>query len=337
MALNPHDNLCRFAFRTQVHAAGWLRSVLPPPLAGAVVWGTLRPWTPSLGSRDLRLHHADLLFVAELRNGASVFVLIEHKSAVDPGLERQLLRYALHLGQQDGAAPSGRPTLVLPVLLHHGERAWPTAPAATAHPDLQDLAPEAATLLAGLQPGVRYLCDDLSCRSEADLRRPGLTPFAQLTLLCLQFLRGRDDAEVLAAIERWADLLRAVDRGRGGQAALEALSFYFLYVTELPPQQIAAAFAEALQRRAEEFLMSTAEKLIAQGRDEGLRRGKAEGRAEGKAEGRTAMLERLLTARFGPLPPAAGERIRRGSEEELDRWAIAALDAPTLAAVLAAP
>jgi hypothetical protein len=42
------------------------------------------------------------------------------------------------------------------------------------------------------------------------------------------------------------------------------------------------------------------------------------GRAEGHAEGRVALLQRLLTLRFGPLPAEATERLSAATIDELD-------------------
>ena len=44
----------------------------------------------------------------------------------------------------------------------------------------------------------------------------------------------------------------------------------------------------------------------------------AQGRAEGALEGRAALVLRQLTRRFGPLPPAAAERLGAASVDELD-------------------
>ncbi|MCG8416436.1 MAG: DUF4351 domain-containing protein, partial [Proteobacteria bacterium] len=75
-------------------------------------------------------------------------------------------------------------------------------------------------------------------------------------------------------------------------------------------------------RRAMENLMSLhkypfqsdfAKKYIALGRDEG--------RDEGRQAGQRAIVLRLLTKRFGPLPPAALERIEQADTSTLEDWA----------------
>ena len=82
---------------------------------------------------------------------------------------------------------------------------------------------------------------------------------------------------------------------------------------------------------AKAHVMSTAEKLIAEGRAAG----RTEGRAEGRAEGRTEMLAHLLKKRFGRIAVAHAARLRTASIAELDRWALRLLDARTIDEVFA--
>ena len=61
-----------------------------------------------------------------------------------------------------------------------------------------------------------------------------------------------------------------------------------------------------------------------------IQRARDEGWQEGRQEGRRAVLERLLRRRFGLLSPAAADRLRRASADELEAWADNVLDADTL-------
>jgi hypothetical protein len=65
----------------------------------------------------------------------------------------------------------------------------------------------------------------------------------------------------------------------------------------------------------------------------GIEQGIEKGMQQGKHEGETAILERQLTKRFGPLTAETRAKLKAASLEELDRWADRILDAPTLAAV----
>ncbi|GAB6043180.1 DUF4351 domain-containing protein [Endothiovibrio diazotrophicus] len=75
------------------------------------------------------------------------------------------------------------------------------------------------------------------------------------------------------------------------------------------------------------------------GMEEGLAKGRAEGRVEGRSEGRregeTALLKRLLSLRFGPLPQWVDRRLDEAPLETLGRWGERILDAETLEQVFA--
>ncbi|MFY9342446.1 MAG: hypothetical protein WAT39_08145 [Planctomycetota bacterium] len=102
---------------------------------------------------------------------------------------------------------------------------------------------------------------------------------------------------------------------RGGQPG-NALRT--LHVNETPAEDVHMAIEKHLQR-PEETIMSTAEKL----------------ESKGRAATRIETLSRLLTRRFGPLPPDVEARVRAGTPADFDRWFDRVLDAPNLAGVFA--
>jgi hypothetical protein len=64
--------------------------------------------------------------------------------------------------------------------------------------------------------------------------------------------------------------------------------------------------------------------------DKWFAEGKVEGRAEGKVEGRAEALCKLLTLKFGDLPPHVSHRLRTASESEMDAFVERILGAVTL-------
>ena len=73
------------------------------------------------------------------------------------------------------------------------------------------------------------------------------------------------------------------------------------------------------------------------GEQRGLQMGKLEGilegKLEGKLEGESLALQRLLTRRFGPIPPDTLKQIASAILEQIEAWFDAAINAPDLAAV----
>ncbi len=312
----PHDDLFHFAFQHARHMAHWLQCVLPAAMTSAIDWGSLRPAPEKLRGQPLRLSIADLVFRAEQKHdrGPSWFV-IEHKADDATDVEAQVLRYAVHLGDHVRASSARAP--VVGIVCRHGER--PLAPAA----------PSAVDPFAAYQPRMLLVVDDLARRTEEELRARPLTPLGTLAQLCLAFLPDRTGDECLQFLERHGDLLRAVDRDDTppiGRDAVAKIGWYALTVVDVAPRDLHDTFERLLQR-PEDTIMGTLERTYQKGR--------TEGKAEGKTEGRADTILRMVTKRFGPLPEDVVDRIRRGTEADLDRWTDRILDARTLAEVFA--
>ena len=67
------------------------------------------------------------------------------------------------------------------------------------------------------------------------------------------------------------------------------------------------------------------------------RRYVAEGRQEGRAEGRAALILKLLTLRFGPLPEPTQQSVSQASIDELDAIGERLLTAQSLDEAVFAP
>ena len=70
------------------------------------------------------------------------------------------------------------------------------------------------------------------------------------------------------------------------------------------------------------------------GKDEGIEIGKNEGIAIGKEQGallaERKILKRLLSGRFGTLPPKTLQQIEDSNSEELEKWSMRILGAQTI-------
>jgi hypothetical protein len=159
---------------------------------------------------------------------------------------------------------------------------------------------------------------DLATFTEEQLAACPLPALARLTLLLLQVLRGAGATDSEAALQRWASLLREVRDRPSGQADLETVGSYVLEATDLGAERLRTVFARLLGPESGDAVMSTAEKL------------RAEGRIEGRNQGKLELLLRILQRRFGTLSEAAIEHLRACSEADLDAIAERVLDARSL-------
>lgn len=79
-APQPHDALFKWTFSQPQHAAGLLRAALPPAVASAVDFSTLRVVNATFVTQALRGRHSDLMLSAQM-HGQQVFfyTLIEQQ------------------------------------------------------------------------------------------------------------------------------------------------------------------------------------------------------------------------------------------------------------------
>ena len=195
--------------------------------------------------------------------------------------------------------------------------------------------PDMAATLLTLQPQLEVLIDDLGTASEADITLRAGSALTRVTLLFLARLRQAEPDEVLAAIARWTRLLDELAAAADARATLPALWSYLLEVTEVPAEALRSVVSEASDPELADSIMSTANKLRAEGEAKGEVRGEAKGEARGEATGRIKLLLRMLQARFGTLPAEVTERIRSASTDDLDRWGVRLMDASALDEVFA--
>lgn len=334
----PHDTLFRYVMSHPQLAGAWVKSRLPAALPAAIDWDTLAPANGHTIGARLRTHAADLVFTAQLRDrrGFVVFI-IEHKSAPDAEVHYQVLRDSVHVRHALRRQLGKRPRL-LALLCSHGE------PFAGAVGD-PDLPAELDTAFRQFEPRVPMLVDDLATRTEDELLTSELPTLVRLTFACLQFARGRDPTEVLAALDRWAPLLREVEAQPGppdGGEALDAIGWYLVETSDLSEEQIRMAYGKHLDQ-PENQRMTTGQRIRMEsrnlGREEGLRQGLQQGLEKGlekgRAEGHANLLLRLLQRRFGGLPAGLQERVRAADLADIERWTDRVLDAGSLAAVFA--
>lgn len=223
MSPTPHDRLFRTVFQHLEHARGWLSNRLPGELAALLAWERLQRRPEQLPVPGRSGNAADLVFAVPLPGaGPPLLLLVEHKSHRDHFAAEQLLRYAVLLRRAERPRGRRHPALLLALVLHHGPEPF----AEPAHPQLDALPPPLGAFLAPRQARLVHLLDDLTTTDEAALRARAMTPMATLTLLALRSLPGSPGHTVPAAIARWGDLLRAVDRSCGALSAADALAAF---------------------------------------------------------------------------------------------------------------
>jgi hypothetical protein len=322
----PHDALFKAAFSKPRHARGLLRGLVPGALGRRIVWSTLRLESGiAVGDEDLDEQRMDLVYSARAgKRRVLIYVLTEHQSKVDPWMAFRLLCYlvAIWKGYRAQHPRARRLPAILPVVVHHSPTGW-TAPVA-----FEDVLDADAELLAAFGPHVprfRFLLDDLSAQTDADLRaRTQMTAGGRIAILSLK--HGRDQVAMRIRV------LAPDGRSPSARDVLASVLRYILETSRAEPATLRGLLARQVGREAAEEIMTTAEMLRREGRDQGRR----EGRQEGEVLGKRGTLFLQLRQRFGRLPVAAVTRIDKAGAAELDVWASRVLTASSVDEVLGA-
>ncbi len=309
---NVHDFYFRAVLEAPKRAADFLRCHLPPAIVPLLADETPELLDGSFVNDVLRNRQSDRLFRVKLKSGEYIFVIVEHASSVDPGMANRLQRYRQQIWYREEKARIAKPgrfTPILAIVVYHGKARW-TAPHLLGDvmiwdPALQEMMvkdPE----LSGQIYGPAYLLRDIGRMPEDELASD---PDLKGSLLAL--VHAYRDPVGSRVLYRIRDL---VSEGTNFEKQTYE---YILYAFDIDVETLSAT----VETKGATTLASLAEQLI------------SKGRAEGEARGRALILNRLLERRFGRVPSAVRERVRSAPVQELDAWADAALDAPSLEAV----
>jgi hypothetical protein len=323
MTATPHDALFKAAFSKLRHARGLLLALVPGPLSRRLAWPTLRLESGiAVGDGDLDEQRMDLVY--SVRAGTRrvlLYVLAEHQSKVDPWMAFRMLSYlmAIWKGYRAQHPRARKLPPILPIVVHHSPTGW-TAPIA-----FEDLLDADAQLLDALGPYVlrfRFLLDDLSSQSDADLRaRTQMTPGGRVAILSLK--HGRDQVAVRIQV------LAPDGRAPAARDVLASALRYILETSRAEPTTLRALLARQVGREAAEEIMTTADML--------RREGEARGLQKGELLGKRAALLLQLRQRFGRIHESAAARVDEAHGAELDVWFSRVLTAPSLDEVLGPP
>jgi Putative transposase, YhgA-like/Domain of unknown function (DUF4351) len=129
-----------------------------------------------------------------------------------------------------------------------------------------------------------------------------------------------------------AAVLAAVDDLLGSGILVSAFIYINWAYDAVDRRAIEAALAQAPDEQREAVMS-----VMAQEREQGRVEGRAEGRAEGEATGKAKTLVRLLDRRFHGVSETYRTQVLAASEDQLDAWIDAVLDADSIDAVFGAP
>ena len=332
MTQHPHDALFK-ASLTPGAARALCRAVLPTELGASLEAAELSPQPVSFVEEALRELRSDVCYSARVDGSETLlYVLFEHQSTVDPLMAFRVLRYTVELWSWWLKRQPGTPTrlpLIVPIVVYHGERAWN---AARDLAELVDVPPSLAGTELEFVPRFRYGFDDLTRRSDEELRARQAPPFAAVAWI---FFRHAYDPD--RGIKVWQanrDLLRALLQQAEWASSLEKLVSYSLVRGLGSPDELRLELRRLGGPEAEEVAVTAGERLLEQGRREGLEQGLEQGLLEG--ERRVLRLQLCKRFALATLPADTERKLQAATQAELETWSERLLGATALGDVFGA-
>ncbi|MGZ8216843.1 Rpn family recombination-promoting nuclease/putative transposase [Methylomagnum sp.] len=320
-----HDASYKLLFSHAEMVAELLRGYVREPWVDELDFASLEKVNAGYVSEDLRQREDDVVWRVKLGpRWIYLYLLLEFQSRVDPFMAARLLTYVGLLYQdliRQGQVADRLPP-VLPIVIYNGERPW------TAATELAQLIEPIPSPLRRYQPNLHYWLLDENRLPEAEL--PEENPVSAMVLL----ERSHTPEEMLQGLERvlrWLD----AEAQRPLRRAFAIWVQRVLLRERLPGQTFAELnelheVRDMLSERVKEWTEQWKRDGMAEGLAEGRAEGLAKGLEKGRLEGEAALLQRLLTRRFGPLPESARQRLATADAETLLDWGERVLEARTL-------
>ena len=309
LAPSQHDHFFRALMERPKAAGALLRERLPPIVAEQLVGDPLLV-EGTFVDKELRSSQSDRLYQVALRGGRSAFIycLVEHKSAPDPRVALQLLRYLVRIWERYDQAIDGTGLLppILPLVVYHGKPEWSTpALFSSMLAATDEMRPYLLDFPFGLLDVGQVEDDKLS--NEEELRAG---------LIVLKYA-PRVTEENVEEVVTWV-----LTRLHGVSRELFLLAVrYMLRVYGLTWERFESVSRRVMDEREQWMIGSAARELFAQGE------------ATGEAKALVLVLER----RFGQLPGDLRRRVDEARAAQLEAWLERAVDGATLDEVFGEP
>lgn len=283
---------------------------IPDEWLHSLDYSTLEKVPGSYVSDDLR-HRADDVIWRVRADGEWVYLylLIEFQSTVDPWMAVRIMTYVGLLYQdlirRNDVLPDRKLPPVLPVVLYNGDATWSAAT------DIAQLIPKAPGLVAQYLPRLQYLLIDESRFPDA-----ALADLKNLVAVIIRFEHSESEQALLGLIDVLNDWL---------EENPELKRTFAIWIRAVVLRQSKHQLVLPKVRDLKELKMTLAERF-----DTWAQKHEQRGIEKGVEKGEALALQKLLTKRFGPLPPDSLSKIAAASAEQLDTWMDRVLDAPTL-------
>ncbi len=274
---HPHDEFFKYLFSILSAAKEFLHAFLPKDVLGCLDLETLSPDDTEYTTPELASVFSDKVYRCQLVDGqvtgsqAAIAILLEHKSFSPPFPHFQLNEYRQRIWSTQVQGGT-KPTMVLPVVLYHGQQKWRKK-------GLEEYFGELPKPLRPFLGGFDYVLIDLSKHTDIELLklRIGFLAYGLLTM------KHSSDKIYLAEqfvviFERGEEFLKT----ESGRNFVEHLFVYYARISELGGENLKKKVTQNFSRKMQTATLSTYDQI------------KLEGKLEGKLEQAIVTAKKLI-------------------------------------------
>jgi predicted transposase/invertase (TIGR01784 family) len=122
---NVHDKFFKETFSRLEVAQSFIEELFPTDIREKINLADLKRLSDSFVDGELEEYFSDIIYQTNLANQETlVTLLFEHKSYTVPFIHIQLLQYVINIWKQEIKDGKAVLSLVIPIVIHHGEQRW---------------------------------------------------------------------------------------------------------------------------------------------------------------------------------------------------------------------
>jgi len=271
-----HDAFFKEMFSQIEPTRDFLANYLPTEITDLLDMDTLEICKDSFVDPALQAHYSDLLYQINLQSTRTpmwIYVLFEHKSAPEPQVALQLLRYMVRIWEQAGK--QNQPLMpILPLVVYHGRTRWMIGQ------QFHALFEELPQALRAHVPDYTYHLCDLTQMKEKDIIG-GIQ--MQVALMAMKSIF---QPNMGANLRKIIDLLTELQDKHTALEGLEAVLRYIVAAADIREEEV-INILERSEFGKEVSMGTIAEKWM----EQGLKKGVQQGMQQELWEGIAAILE----------------------------------------------
>ncbi|TYT76109.1 Rpn family recombination-promoting nuclease/putative transposase [Desulfobotulus mexicanus] len=259
--MGNHDIFFKKILDVEGHAEELVRSSLPSAILEGLDLSTLKEEKGSFLGEELSEYFSDLLYTCQFKGTLiRIALLFEHKSYVDNDLPFQIHLYTGGFWERCRKQKIER-TPIIPIVIYHGERKWQPGL-------LSDCFKDLPPMIKPFIPDSEYIFVDLSSWQDEDIKNK-LFAMVSMKFCMLIFKNVFDPDKLKDNIKEYFELASSLFEDEDGLKIIKNVIEYIFKATDLQPEYVAETIG-SVSLKGKELAMTTAERLINEGRNEGV-------------------------------------------------------------------